>query len=828
MTSNILPLIKGSLFKNKLRTFLTIFSIILGVSAIVSLQIAIDSTKKEYIKFVNENVSNADLIVESTSSSPVEIDLDKIKSNINVKDFSPQLKINGITKKDKDEIWLTLFGVNINKEISSKGLVVADGQLPKSNEMLLIKKYADMRGISLGDNFDINTEKGVIKFKVSGFLDSKGIIRQNASNNYMMTCVINLSDARQIYGANGLTSVNVSLKESTDAINEKDKIKDALGGNVIVKLPEEKSEDLINKINGLFIGLNIFGFLALFIGCFLIYNTMSSIVLNSNKEIAVLKVIGGDKKYIFSWVFQLSFIYGCIGSILGFIGGIGLSKLVIKLIEASGVGVKISSFSIPWANIILMSLLGLIISVISSIFPAIKATRITVIEGLSIKKLKSSYSLKKIVYALIISLILLSAMTVLRNINSNIKYILFFVALIIIYLVLLLLIKPLARGFTSFIKKIFPLGGNMINSNISNNIYRTTNTIFSLILCVAMSVGFMGGIKSFKMSMVDWYYSLYKGEIAINNPMGFTEKSFNQIKNTSGVKEICPFYVNSLKVFDSTVMAEGLDPDVSNIKFTGSSQSNVTKNFKEKDTIVLSTILRKKLNVNIDDTVDFPSDKGLVRLKVVGFINTSRNNGNEVYLFTNNFKSLYPNIASKEVCVQIDKSIGTSKVIENLKGNIKNEYVSYVDMSEFINYYEKSLNDMFTIFYVIMALGFIICILVIMNSMVINTNEMKYQISLLKSFGLLKKQMVSITSSVGAVYGIISAVFGSLLGIFINFCLIYFIESIMGIGLTFMPDLKSIIVVSLISIIVSIIASVLTALYAYRVKVTNVLRTGET
>ncbi|WP_163192154.1 ABC transporter permease [Clostridium thermarum] len=828
MTFNVLPLIKGSIFKNKLRTLLTILSITLGVATIVSLQIAIQSTKKEFNKFVSENISNADLVVESMSESPVKIDLEDIKSMPEVSALFPQLKLTGITKLDDQDFWVNLLGVELNSEIESNGLTLSKGELPQRDELLLMERYAMMYNISLNDTLDISTERGTFKFKVSGFVTSTGIVRQYATSNYMMTAVISLSDAQKIYGSDHLSSVSIALKKNSDPLKEKDIIRKQLSDNVLVKLPEEKSEDLINKINGLFVGLNMFGFLALFIGCFLIYNTMTSIVLNSSKEVAILKAIGGDKRYIFSWILALSLFYGIVGSILGFGTGIGISKLVILLVEASGIGVnKISSFSIPWLKIAIMSLLGLAVSVISSLLPAVKASKITVIDGLLIKKFKSSFSAKKAAFILGIFMALGIVLYLLNSLNTNIKYIIFLIVLVIIYLSLLILINPLAKVFSSIVKKISPMSGNMITSNISNNIYRTGNTIFTLLLCVAMSVGFMGGIKSYKMSMVDWYHSRYNGEIALNNPLGFTDNDLTLIKNTKGVKNAYPFYVNLLRIFDSSVMVQGIDPKLSNIKFVGDDQEKVVEALKEKGTIALSTILKKKLSINLNDTVSIPTDTGIEELRVVGFVNTSRNNGYEVYVSSDNFKLFYPNVLSNELCVQIDKTFDTSMVIVNLKETVKNEYVNYVDMSKFLTSYENSLDDMFTIFYAIMTLGFVISLLVIINSMIINTNEMKYQISLLKSLGLTKRQMVYITANVGAVYGIASAVGGSILGIFINYSLIYLVKSLMGMELTFSIDSSSILVLSLISIVVAVTASVLTALYSYRVKITNVLRTGE-
>jgi putative ABC transport system permease protein len=129
-------------------------------------------------------------------------------------------------------------------------------------------------------------------------------------------------------------------------------------------------------------GLQGFAVLALLVGAFVIYNTFSVIVAQRLREIAVLAAIGATPKQIRRSLRWEGVVIGLVGSFLGVVVGIALSYLVIAVLEAFGVALPGSGISIDPTTVVGGILIGTIITVLSVMIPARRASRTEPIEAL--------------------------------------------------------------------------------------------------------------------------------------------------------------------------------------------------------------------------------------------------------------------------------------------------------------------------------------------------------------------------------------------------------------------------------------------------------------
>jgi putative ABC transport system permease protein len=129
-------------------------------------------------------------------------------------------------------------------------------------------------------------------------------------------------------------------------------------------------------------GLQAFALLALFVGAFVIYNTFSVIVAQRQRELAVLSAIGATPKQIKRSLRYEGIAVGIIGSSLGVVVGIGLTFLLIAVLELVGVSLPGSGIVISPGNVVSGILLGTLVTLFSVMIPARRAARIEPIEAL--------------------------------------------------------------------------------------------------------------------------------------------------------------------------------------------------------------------------------------------------------------------------------------------------------------------------------------------------------------------------------------------------------------------------------------------------------------
>jgi putative ABC transport system permease protein len=115
-----------------------------------------------------------------------------------------------------------------------------------------------------------------------------------------------------------------------------------------------------------------FGGIALFVGAFVIFNTLSITVAQRTREFATLRTLGASRKQVMRSVVIEGFVIGLLASVVGLFGGLGLAQLLTALGgDLPEVGLVFS------LRTVLVSLaLGTVITLLASIMPALRATRV--------------------------------------------------------------------------------------------------------------------------------------------------------------------------------------------------------------------------------------------------------------------------------------------------------------------------------------------------------------------------------------------------------------------------------------------------------------------
>ncbi len=129
-------------------------------------------------------------------------------------------------------------------------------------------------------------------------------------------------------------------------------------------------------------GLQAFAALALFVGAFVIYNTFSVIVAQRQRELAVLSAIGATPKQIKRSLRYEGIAVGLLGSSLGVVVGLGLTFVLVWVLELVGVTLPGSGIIVSPSNVIAGIVLGTLVTLFSVMIPARRAARIEPIEAL--------------------------------------------------------------------------------------------------------------------------------------------------------------------------------------------------------------------------------------------------------------------------------------------------------------------------------------------------------------------------------------------------------------------------------------------------------------
>ena len=119
-----------------------------------------------------------------------------------------------------------------------------------------------------------------------------------------------------------------------------------------------------------------FAGIALFVGSFVIFNTLSITVAQRTREFATLRTLGASRRQVLRSVLLEAFVIGFLASVIGLFLGLALAKGLEALFRALGLGLPVAETVFATRTIVVSLLVGTLITVVAGLFPAIRATRV--------------------------------------------------------------------------------------------------------------------------------------------------------------------------------------------------------------------------------------------------------------------------------------------------------------------------------------------------------------------------------------------------------------------------------------------------------------------
>ena len=408
---NLITLIKigwRNIWRNKKRSLVVILSIVLGLYGgliISSLMITLNSQR------MNTAINNylADIQIHDKEFSR-EYSLGDTISNISyleeilkkdnrVKAYSKRAVINGMLSNSTGSYGVNVLGVNPESErkVTNVYTKIIEGdyfESKRSNTMIVGKKLAEKLNLRLKSKVvvafqDVNGDITSLLFRIEGiFKSGNGMFDDYnvfVKNSSIFSNVPNLKGYHEIpiltiNGGVTTNSINESLKFDLQKINN----------TLDIKSWNEIAVELAYANQMLSSFLYIFMLIVLSGLSFGIINTMLMAILERKKEIGMLMSIGMTKIYIFLMIcFETVFL-----SLVAIPFGLLITYITIDYFSVSGldlsvVGSGLENFGVgtilylklPTEYYINLSLLVILISSISSIFPAIRALKINPAEA---------------------------------------------------------------------------------------------------------------------------------------------------------------------------------------------------------------------------------------------------------------------------------------------------------------------------------------------------------------------------------------------------------------------------------------------------------------
>jgi ABC-type antimicrobial peptide transport system permease subunit len=268
------------------------------------------------------------------------------------------------------------FGVDFS-QARFNPLKLKSGRWPSSNkEVAIDSATADEEGFKVGDTVEIASLGPVQSFRLAG-IATYGDQESLGSATF---AVFTIPEAQRLFDReNQFDAIWIAAKPGISPEALVDDLNPLLPSNAEALTSKEQTrEDLksvsFTKIIRYF--LLSFAAIALFVGAFVIFNTLSITVAQRVREFATLRTIGASRRQLLGSVALEALVIGFLASIVGLIGGLFLARGVNALFKATNSDLPATALNLTPSIVLYSLLLGTLVTLVAGLFPAVRATRV--------------------------------------------------------------------------------------------------------------------------------------------------------------------------------------------------------------------------------------------------------------------------------------------------------------------------------------------------------------------------------------------------------------------------------------------------------------------
>jgi putative ABC transport system permease protein len=844
----------AGIFGRKLRTALTAFAVVLGV-AMVSGTLTLTGSIDHAFNYIFTSVrEGSDAVI--TGKAPFDVSggqgsfaptldqslLERVRALPSVSQAEGEVddSVTLIGRNGKAIVFggAPNLGFSIAKADSPfNPLTLVSGSWPKPGEIVIDHSTARKKGFSVGDTIGAQAQSAVERFRISGIVK----FGPSGSIGGATLAGFDLPTAQRFFDKRGrLDQIAVARKSGFSEATLLSQVRELLPTTAQVRTgtaqAQEDQKDTNSFISFLRDFLLAFGGIALFVGSFVIANSLSITIAQRTRELATMRTLGASRRQVLGSIVVEALVMGVLASVTGLFLGLGLAKLLFKLFDAVGFTLPNSGIIFPASTVIVSLVAGIVVTVLASLRPAMRATRVPPIaavrEGASLPQ--SRFARFRTLGSTVLTLGGFGALLWgLFGPDLGTKQVLIWMglgALGIFFGVSLLsvrFIRPLAGMLGWPAKRIGGAAGALARDNSRRNPQRTASTAAALMIGLALvtlvAVLAAGITSSFRGAVDKLWQDADYAITAQNNFSPIPPAAANAAAQAPGVEAVGNVRTGQAAAFGKSFFATAVNPAASsmfNLDWTAGSRSTIATLGADGAFVDKSYAKKHALHVGSPIRLTFASGTG--KTFVLKGIFDPPPGGSPFGSVTisqaawdasnENPQNLYSFVRMKG-----GQTDANRQELERILDRFPNAKVA--TRQQFIDNQISGLNSILNVLYVLLALSVIVSVFGIVNTLVLTVFERTREIGMLRAIGMTRRQVRRMIRHESVITAMIGGVLGIALGIVLGALLVARVDFIV-----FSVPVGTIVVFVVVTILVGILAAIFPARRAARLNVLQALQ----
>lgn len=788
--------------RERLRTVITLLGIGLGVAVVLAIELANRATLNSVEVMVDQIAGETRLSVRGDAAGFPDSMLALVARHPAVGKALPIVEAS--SRHEETGATLLVLGVDLLVDSGSRGYTteVSDpfSLVTRPDRVLVAAGYAGRHDLEPGSTMTLLTGRGLIPVTVGGVIESGGVAEAYGGK----VIVMDVTAAQFLFQREGrLDRIDVVPAEA-EAMALQSGGREALAalaariggdlpGSLRVELPESRVSQAAELLSSFQVNLRMVSTVALFVGMFLVYNTMSIAVVQRRREIGILRALGVPKGRVLALFTIEGFVYGLVGSGLGVLVGIGLARGALAAVTGtvSRLYLLVEATRVPLSPIAIAAcmLLGTGVSTVAAFLPGREAAGEPPVVTLRQAPFQGSRR-GRILLSVVVGVALLGLAAWLATLPPVRGVALFGYIAGFLVVFGFAFFSPLAcilfgRTARPLLGRWFGIEGKLAADHLTRTIGRSALSVSALMTGLALVVCVATMIHSFKESIVVWIENTVGADLLVSTSAGeaaaasipFPVEFGDSLATIPGVVS-----VNSFRLIESRYRGQGIA--ISSLLLADWIRDNRLIAIGRRlpgppapDWAIVSENFANRFRVGVGDTLHLSSPSGLVPVTVaVVFLDYTSDQG---AIFID--RPLYARAWGDRLVDTFDLYIPDAADRPRVRNVIEDRFGRsrrFVILSQ-AELKARILGDVdatFNVVYALEAIALGIAILGIVNTLVASTLDRRRELGLLRAIGATRRQIGRLFVIEAAGMGIVGVILGLAAGYALSLLLVHVIQ----------------------------------------------------
>ncbi len=776
------------------RSALILVAVALGVAVVLAIDLASNAAAGSFRSSMQTLSGDDDLEVVATGGVPQELvgRLARLPFPIRI---SARIEDHATVARGET---VPLVGLDLIAEANhASGVAVAF--IAENSDRLSLEHLGDSGAVwvthglgrNLGDHLSLLINDTHQNFTVRGWIPESARLGSDAVVMDIATAQMATSKAGRV------DRILIKVPDGDDLEYWQRTLRPALPPGVELRAQGSQTEANRKMLSAFRWNLRILSYIAVLVGSFLIYNTISVSVVRRRAQIGTVRALGASRRAVLLALLAEATLYGLAGSVLaipfGRVLASGAVRLLSKTVDALYISSHAGDLKISAASLALAFFVGIGVTLVSALAPALEASRVSPTEAMSRGAREYAIHVARKRDAFVALLLAACGAAAAKAPAIAGKPIFGYLSTMLLIAACALAVPGLVEGVmaisSKLLRRTLGIEALIASRSLTGSLRRTSVLVCALATAIAMMTSVAIMVGSFRQTVISWMntqlpadlYLRPAGSPAADRHPTLAPELASHLSKLPGVEEVSRFRAYEVEYQGLPITVAAIDTDVPRFSqtsgyFSGRSQEAVLRELNEPGTAMVSEPFTNKHHVKTGDVLSLPIGSQIAKLRIVDTFYDYANERGYVIVSRKNMRSYLPDDAPSNLAVYVAPGANLETVRSEIERATANRDVLIFSNRDLRQLAIKIFDQTFAITYALEAISVIVAVFGIAGALLSIVFDRRREFGLLHYLGAAKAQVRRLILIEAGLIGLLANIAGLALGIALSFVLIFVIN----------------------------------------------------